>query len=115
MSKDAHRPVPPAQRSFARGMRRRMTDPEYRLWRALKAHRLEGLGFRRQVPIGRYVADFFCPAARLVVEVDGGRHFTDAIEAADAVRTEWLNEAGYQVRASPPSKSCRITTLNASV
>lgn len=72
-----------------------MTDAERKLWYALRAHRFENVGFRRQVPIGPYVADFACHAARLVVEVDGGQHSVSV--ARDTARSEWLASRGYRV------------------
>ena len=58
---------------------------------------LEGSHFRRQVPIGPYVADFACMAARLVIELDGSQHGEDRHKAHDGVRTEWLEKQGYRV------------------
>src|SRR5438034_2400561 len=62
--------------STARRLRKNQTDAERILWLRLRDRRLNGLKFRRQVPIGRYVVDFFCADAHLVVEVDGGQHAT---------------------------------------
>jgi very-short-patch-repair endonuclease len=62
-------------RANARALRRNSTDAERNLWSELRGHRLQGAGFRRQVPIERYVADFVCHAAELVIELDGGQHF----------------------------------------
>jgi len=59
---------------FARRLRRESTDAERRLWRHLRGRRFAGFKFRRQHPVGRYVADFACPAFGLVVELDGGQH-----------------------------------------
>jgi very-short-patch-repair endonuclease len=71
-----------------------MTSSEKRLWEGLR--RLD-MGFRRQVPFGKYVADFATHAAKLIVEVDGGWHdFPDA-QARDAERDAWLNSRGYRV------------------
>lgn len=58
-------------RTFAKAMRREPTDAEYVLWQLLRGHRLKGLKFRRQVPLGPYIADFVCHACKLIVEVDG--------------------------------------------
>jgi len=79
----------------ARALRTQMTDAERLLWHHLRAHRFHGLGFRRQVPLGPYVADFLCEAQRLVVEVDGGQHADRSVE--DAQRTQWLEAHGYRV------------------
>ena len=72
-----------------------MTDAETALWWRLRHGQLNGHRFRRQVPIGPFIADFACLAARLVVEVDGGQHIDDADR--DERRTAWLEERGYRV------------------
>ena len=72
-----------------------MTDAEQRLWYYLRAGRFQGWKFRRQVPLGRYVVDFLCEEARLIVEVDGGQHAERV--AQDATRTQWLEAQGYVV------------------
>jgi very-short-patch-repair endonuclease len=56
-----------------------------------------GTHFRRQVPIGPYVADFACMAARLIVEIDGSQHGSEAGMRKDATRTRWLEQEGYRV------------------
>src|SRR5262249_37113504 len=63
------------QRVRARSLRTNSTDAERIIWSALRAHRMNGASFRRQTPIGPYVVDFVCHAARLVIEIDGGQHF----------------------------------------
>ena len=82
------------QRAFARHMRSDATEAERVLWRHLRAHRLADGKFRRQQPIGPYVVDFACLAARLIVEVDGGQHLDSA---SDAGRDAWLREQGFTV------------------
>jgi len=82
----------------AREMRFAPTPSEERLWGALRAGRL-GVVFRRQVPIGRYIADFASLEARLIVEVDGGYH--ESRRAADARRDKVLRRAGYRVLRVP--------------
>jgi very-short-patch-repair endonuclease len=89
--------VPPKLRSNARALRKNSTDAERILWSELRDHRLNGAGFRRQVPIGNYVADFICHAARLVIELDGGQHFSDRAEQADALRSAAIETKGFQV------------------
>src|SRR6266478_6495420 len=59
-------------RERGRSLRQNMTEAEWRLWQILRSHQIRGHKFRRQVPIGRYIADFVCHEARLIVEVDGG-------------------------------------------
>jgi len=67
------------------------------LWRVLRIYKDKGFHFRRQVPMGSYIADFVCHKAKLVIEVDGGQHGTDAGIAADKTRTAWLETQGYRV------------------
>ncbi len=79
----------------ARDLRRRDTDAEARLWNALRAGRLGGWKWKRQVPFGPYILDFLCRDAALVLEVDGGQH-ADQV-AYDARRTVYLERAGLRV------------------
>ena len=76
-------------------MREDMTPTEQVLWEALRGRRLEGLRFRAQHPVGRFVLDFFCPAHRLAVEVDGEVHAGQTEQ--DAARTTELEAHGYRV------------------
>ncbi|MBA1155563.1 DUF559 domain-containing protein [Vibrio parahaemolyticus] len=85
------------RRERAKQLRSNATEPEQRLWRALKAIPVHGSHFRRQVPIGPYVVDFACLKARLVLELDGGHHSQDDVAAKDAARTQWLEKEGYRV------------------
>src|SRR3569833_2693771 len=71
-----------------------MTLPEKALWKAL---RTPDIGFRRQVPIGRYIADFVHLRARLIVELDGGWHDFPEAQLHDALRDEWLASQGFRV------------------
>ena len=82
-------------KSLARSLRRNATDAELLLWRHLRARRLAGWKFRRQVVISPYIADFICLEARLIVEADGGQHMENA--APDAKRTVFLESRGYRV------------------
>ena len=75
--------------------RRGQTDAERLLWAKLRDRRLDGVKFRRQHPIGPYIADFCSAERRLVVEVDGGQHAQRA--TSDGQRTRYLAEAGYRV------------------
>ena len=78
----------------ARHLRHHQTDAEHALWRMLRNRRFLDHKFRRQHPIGPFIADFACIAARLIVEADGGQH---AESAADAGRTAWLHAGGWRV------------------
>ena len=82
------------QRDFSKALRQNMTDAEQRLWKHLRAHRLDGQKFRRQQPIGPYVVDFVHFGVRLIVEADGGQH---ADAPHDKVRDAWLQAQGFQV------------------
>lgn len=82
----------------AREMRFALTASESALWRAILSKRL-GVAFRRQVPVGRFIADFVAPSVMLVVEVDGGYHATRA--AADARKDRFLRRAEYRVLRLP--------------
>ncbi|MBZ9850455.1 endonuclease domain-containing protein [Mesorhizobium sp. CA14] len=89
-----HQPVTSAKRNFARSMRRESTDAEDRLWQELRGRRLDNTKFRRQVPIGRFVADFLCAEAKLVVEIDGSQH---AESRHDQERDAELKVRGFRV------------------
>ena len=79
---------------LARRLRTNATDVERKLWRALRESNLPER-FRRQHPIGRFIADFACPARKLVIELDGGQHAMRA--KADEARSQELARYGYQV------------------
>ena len=79
----------------ARDLRKNSTDAERLLWKHLKTKQLDGLKFRRQEQIGRFIADFVCFEKRLIVEADGGQHAQEAEK--DEERTTWLNAQGFTV------------------
>jgi len=79
---------------FARQLRKDMTDAEKKLWHALRDRRFENFKFRRQVPIGKYIADFVCQDCKLIVEVDGSQHEGSEY---DRERDAWLTSVGYRV------------------
>ena len=84
-----------SKRDRSRSLRRNDTRAEAKLWNALRARRLGGWQWRRQVSIGPYFVDFLCIETELVVEVDGGQHSEQI--AYDAARTAYLQRAGYRV------------------
>ncbi|RFB89898.1 hypothetical protein B5K08_18105 [Rhizobium leguminosarum bv. trifolii] len=84
----------PAKTGQARQLRRNETEEEYHLWSDLRARRLNGDKFARQVPLGPFIVDFLCREKRLVVEIDGFQH---AESVTDQRRTKWLNANGYSV------------------
>lgn len=75
-------------------MRREMTEPETRLWLALRGRHLMGTRFSRRVVIGPYIADLCARSSKLIVEVDGD---TDADQSTEDCRTSWLEAQGYPV------------------
>ena len=88
-----------AQRNapLARGLRRRMTDAEQKLWRYLRNDQL-GVRFYRQKPLGPYIVDFYCFQARLVIELDGSQHLDDPIvRKKEESRDTWLRSQGLRV------------------
>ncbi len=85
------------RRNAAKKLRANTIPHERILWRALKELPIEGSHFRRQAPIGPYIVDFFCPAKRLIIELDGGHHNEDAVAARDLDRQRWLEHEGYRV------------------
>jgi very-short-patch-repair endonuclease len=78
----------------ARYLRTNQTEAERRLWQLLRAKRFEGIKFKRQVPVGPYIADFACLQQRLIVELDGGQH---SESTHDKIRDAYLIEEGWRV------------------
>jgi very-short-patch-repair endonuclease len=84
----------------ARALRRNMTLPEGMLWQQLRK-RPGGFKFRRQHPFGRFIVDFYCPAVRLIVEVDGASHEMGSNPGRDERRDRWLRDQGLQMLRIP--------------
>ena len=80
---------------YARENRKHMSEPETRIWLALRAERFAGIKFRRQKVIGPFIADFAANDPKLVIEIDGDTHDVD--DKRDAIRTRFLEEQGYRV------------------
>jgi very-short-patch-repair endonuclease len=79
--------------TLAKNLRKRSTDAERYLWKHLRSKQIEGLKFRRQEPIGKYIVDFVCYEKAVIVEADGGQHS----EAVDSERDAWLRSQGFSV------------------
>jgi very-short-patch-repair endonuclease len=79
----------------AKALRKNFTDTERLLWKYLRAKQMEGCKFRRQEPIGSYIVDFVCQEKQIVIEVDGGQHYTE--REKDKERDKWLKGQGYKV------------------
>ena len=88
-----HRMVPPQHRAFARSMRTDATKAENMLWQALRNRQLEGMKFKRQVPLDGYILDFVCFDERLIIEVDGGQH---SDSTADMRRDGYFESQGFR-------------------
>ena len=88
--------IHPAILARAREMRHPQTPAEATLWRALR-NRQTGFKFRRQHPIYRFIIDFYCAEAKLLIEVDGESHLETDQAAYDNARTEYLEDLGYKV------------------
>ncbi|QTC89788.1 endonuclease domain-containing protein [Brevundimonas goettingensis] len=95
--------MPPEPITYRRAafMRRHLTQPEARLWAALKGQKVQGLKFRRQHPVGRYILDFYCASAKLGIEIDGAVHDDPDQMAHDQRRTAWLAEQGIRLIRFP--------------
>lgn len=81
----------------ARLLRKNMTDAEQVLWQRVRRKQIGGVQFYRQKPLLSYVVDFYCPAAKLVVELDGSQHFEQEHQSKDRLRDEALVRLGLQV------------------
>ena len=81
----------------SRSLRRRMTEAELAIWSRVRLKQLEGIQFYRQKPIAGYIVDFYAPAAKLVVEVDGSQHQKLTSRKQDLDRTSNLNGLGLKV------------------
>jgi very-short-patch-repair endonuclease len=82
---------------LTRGLRRRQTDAEEKLWLILRNRKLGGVKFRRQQSIGDYVVDFVCFQRKLIIEVDGSQHVEISNLEKDATRGKYLESRGYKV------------------
>jgi very-short-patch-repair endonuclease len=82
---------------LARVLRKNMTVAERRLWSKIRRKQLKGYQFYRQKNIGDYIVDFYCPAAKLIVEIDGGQHYSEENIVKDEVRDKFLSDLGFRV------------------
>lgn len=81
----------------SRDLRKNMTDAEQLLWQRIRRKQILGLQFYRQKPILNFIVDFYCPKANLVIECDGGQHYTEEGLEADRVRDQALGQLGLNV------------------
>ena len=84
-------------KTLARELRKNMTDAERLLWSKIRRKQVRGYQFYRQITIGNYIVDFYCPKARLVIEVDGGQHYSEEGVEFDKLRDKHLANLGLRV------------------
>ncbi len=84
-------------KKVARELRTNMTEAENKLWHRIRRKQLKGYQFYRQKNIGNFIVDFYCPAARLVIEVDGGQHYSESGRIKDRDRDRRLENLGFRV------------------
>ena len=84
-------------KAFSQQLRKNMTDAEKGLWWRLRGKQLKGCQFYRQKVIGRFIVDFYCPKAELVIELDGGQHYEEQGKEKDRLRDETLTRMGIKV------------------
>jgi very-short-patch-repair endonuclease len=81
----------------SRELRKDLTDAEKMLWSKIRMRQFKGMMFFRQRPIGIYIADFYCPRAKMVIEVDGGQHLENEAVEYDKARDEYMESIGLKV------------------
>ena len=84
-------------KQLSRELRENMTDAERKLWAKIRMKQLKGYQFYRQKPIGDYIVDFYCPRAKLVVEIDGSQHLVGETIQYDRIRDDCLSSLGLRV------------------
>ena len=84
-------------KKFARELRKNPTDAEFKLWQNIREKRIRGCQFYRQKNIGNYIVDFYCPACKLIIELDGGQHYSDEGMERDGIRAKYLSGLGFSV------------------
>ena len=84
-------------KTLARKLRRNMTEAESFLWQRIRRKQLKGRQFYRQKNIGDFIVDFYCPSAKLIVELDGGQHYTEEGVKTDKIRDDYLENFGFLV------------------
>lgn len=84
-------------KQISRRLRSNMTDAERHIWAKIRIKQLHGCQFYRQKPIGDYIVDFFCPRAKLVIEIDGSHHLVGETIEYDRIRDDYLSSLGLRV------------------
>ena len=84
-------------KTLARQLRKNMTEAESFLWQRIRRKQLKGCQFYRQKNIGNYIVDFYCPSAKVIVELDGGQHYRQEGISRDQARDEYLKSLGFTI------------------
>jgi len=84
-------------KQYSRQLRENMTDAERKLWAKIRRKQIKEYQFYRQKPIGDYIVDFYCPKAKLVVEIDGSQHLVGETIQYDRIRDDYLSSLGLRV------------------
>jgi very-short-patch-repair endonuclease len=86
-----------SEKEKRRALRINMPEPEKRIWNRLRSRQVNGHKFRRQYSIGKFIVDFYCPEAKLAIEIDGDSHFTERQRLYDIARQEYIESKGIHV------------------
>jgi len=84
-------------KSISRTLRKNMTDAEMLLWSRIKGKQIKEARFYRQKPIGNYIADFYCPKAKLIIEIDGSQHYEETGIEKDKIRDKYFKSLRLKV------------------
>ena len=84
-------------KGYSRSLRENMTEAEKLLWEKIREKQLKGYQFYRQKTIGNYIVDFYCPKAKLVIEIDGGQHYSSEGKEKDRTRDEYMKDIDLKV------------------
>src|SRR3989338_4447853 len=84
-------------KQLSRNLRKNMTDAEKAVWSNIRGKQLKGYQFYRQKIIGNYIVDFYCPKAKLIIEIDGGQHYSAEGKEKDGIRDDYMTGAGMAV------------------
>ncbi len=84
-------------KQYSRELRKNMTDAERLLWSKINSKQMKGYQFYRQKIIGNYIVDFYCPKAQIIIELDGGQHYTVEGKKSDEKRDDYLSSLGIHV------------------
>jgi very-short-patch-repair endonuclease len=90
-------PYDKSLKDYSKELRKNMTDAEKLLWTKIRNKQLKGYQFYRQKIIGNFIVDFYCPKANLIIEIDGGQHYSDEGKQKDAARDDFLKSSGLRV------------------